>query len=110
MRWLFSKTRSVSLKIQRLVGFKRDWKGMTLAKGSNWGSFTMEFAAYLVSNKDFILKRFRGVPCADGCYKQTMALPSGFRNTLFAIEREANGRKIDWTRGCPYVWRTCDYV
>lgn len=103
--------RIVFLKLQKTLGFKRNWSNLKPYKGTNWVSITTEFASYLVSNKDFILKQFKGVYCADEVYKQTMIMNSDFKETVFdmSLNLAGNTRVIDWNRGKPYVWRECDY-
>lgn len=108
--------RHAFLGLQKAVGYKRDWHGLRLGKGLNWASMSEDFCRYLVEQRRFILKRFRGVPCADEIYKQTMALNSRFDATIHAYSRgNSEGiRLMDWKRGNikagnPYVWRMEDW-
>lgn len=105
VRWLFSLYRNAIIRMQRIVRFKRKWQ-IKLYKGSNWVSITSDFARYLVDNEDYILKTFRYVPCADEIYKHTLIMSSPFSDTVDSVGMT---RKIDWERGCPYTWHSCDF-
>ena len=109
---LFAKSfRKTAVSLQRLIRFKRKWDGLTLKKGSQWISITSEFARYLVDRKNFILKKFQGVICADEIFVQTLIYNSPFRDTIYDYERiKPCFWKIDWTRGNPYVWRDEDFT
>lgn len=102
----------VTLLIQRSLGIKRKWSPLKPFKGSNWVTISSDFAQYLVDNKDFILKRFKGVFCADEIYKQTLIMNSPFRNTLVDTTSDNAGftRLIDWEKGNPYIWQVHDYL
>lgn len=99
------------LKIQKVLDLKVDWKGYHLAKGAQWVSITMDFAKFLVSNKNSIIRKFKYVYCADEIYKQTLVLSSKFKDTVLTHDNEYLGylRKIDWQRGNPYIWHSTDF-
>ena len=105
-----SVVRKTWLSIQKALKLKVDWTGYHLAKGTNWVSITQEFASYLVSEKDSIIRKFKFVRCADEIYKQTMAMSSEFKDTIMLMDDEYKGcmRMIDWKRGRPYIWRITD--
>lgn len=99
------------LKIQKALKIKVDWTGYNLAKGAQWVSITMNFAQYLVSNKNMIIQKFKHVYCSDEIYKQTMVMSSEFKDTVMTHNDAYFGymRKIDWDRGNPYIWRSTDF-
>ena len=103
--------RHLSVNLQRMTGYRRSWKGLELKKGSQWVSITPDFARYLVDNRPFIMKRFKGVICPDEIFVQTMLYNSEYRDTIRDYEGKNYDefRLIDWQRGNPYVWRTTDY-
>lgn len=103
--------RTMAVAMQKVAGIKRKWKGIEIKKGSNWVSITGDFAAHLVKNENSILKKFRGVICADEIFLQTELYNSDFSETVldFYGEKEGSLRKIDWERGNPYIWRKKDF-
>lgn len=102
--------RRTFVKFQRVCRFKRNWDSYTIGKGTNWVSVSYDFAKYLVDNQKRIFRKFKGIPCVDEIYKQTMLLSSEFKDTRANFETVSNCvRRIDWTRGEPYVWRMTDY-
>ena len=115
-RLLFARAaRKGWVGVQKIFGLKRRWSGLKLARGLNWASLSPDFIRYLVENRDYILKRFRGVVCSDEVYKQTMIINSEFDSTVRAYSRgNSDGiRLLDWKRGNvkagnPYVWRMAD--
>ncbi|MDE5886618.1 MAG: beta-1,6-N-acetylglucosaminyltransferase [Muribaculaceae bacterium] len=102
--------RQTALNIQKLFNVKRKWE-VKVYKGSEWVSITGAFAKHIVLREKEILNLFKGVPCADEMYKQTIIMNSDFKNTVFDIERDFGGdtRLIDWERGKPYVWHDMDF-
>ena len=97
--------RKISVSSQKIIRFKRNWKGLAIKKGSQWVSISSPFAKYLVDNEIFILKRFKGVICPDEIFIQTMLFNSPFAGTVV----NDNLRKIDWKMGTPYIWHTGDF-
>lgn len=102
--------RRVLVDMQRLVGYRREWDGMTIRKGAQWCSISGEFCAYLLEQKEYIMRMFRHVPAVDEIFIQTMLWNSPFRERKYMGEEgiSTNFRAIDWGRGNPYVWRTKD--
>lgn len=101
--------------LQKMFGYKRDWKGLKLARGVNWVSVSKEFARYLDDRKDEILRRFRNTIVPDEIYKQTLIINSPFDHTVRAFSRgNSDGiRLIDWERGngigSPKTWTMDDW-
>ena len=102
--------RKLLVELQRLVGYRRDWDGMTIRKGAQWCSISGEFCAYLLERKEYMLRKFRHVPAVDEIFIQTMLWNSPFREQKYVGEEglSTNFRAIDWGRGNPYVWRMED--
>lgn len=102
--------RRVLVDMQRLVGYQRDWDGMTIRKGAQWCSISGEFCAYLLERKEYLMRIFRHVPAVDEIFIQTMLWNSPFRERKYVGEEgiSTNFRAIDWGRGNPYVWRMED--
>ncbi len=107
---MLNKYRDAMVSLQKVTGFRRRWR-MKLYKGCEWVSITSEFAKFLVENEDFILKKFRYVPCADEIYKQTLITASAYKDTVYSTALDFAGmtRKIDWKRGGPYTWHSNDF-
>lgn len=102
--------RLLTIIAQQALGIRKSWKGYTLGKGDQWGSMSMDFVRYLVERKEWILREFKYVFCADEIYKQTLLLSSPMASTRVVAdeEREECKRAIDWGRGAPYTWRRED--
>lgn len=85
--------------------FHRD-NSLTFKKGATWVSITEDFCRFLISNEEFILKRFNYTCCADEIFLQTVLWNSPFKDNIYSLEDEYEGcmREIDWNRGNPYVW------
>jgi hypothetical protein len=102
--------RKVFLMFQQFVGYKRNWNGLTIMKGSQWVSISKDFCGYLLERKYWILEKFRHVPAADELFIQTIIFNSPFRNKIWKgnPEDSTNLRAIDWERGNPYVYKIDD--
>lgn len=101
--------RDVFLFFQKSMGYRRKWD-MEMKKGAQWFSITDEFCRYVVSQKDFIIKKFRNVSCIDEVFMQTL-LYNWNRHKIYNQENEIGGalREIDWNRGLPYTWGKDNY-
>lgn len=102
--------RNLTLIIQKLLHIKRNHK-LQFYKGSNWFSITSSFCTYIVSKKQDILQTFKHTLCPDEIFLQTYLMNSPYKDSLYSIDKteEGNQRKIDWTRGSPYVWKETDF-
>ena len=106
----------VLVKIQELLHINRWGKDINnIGFGANWFSITHEFACHVVSQTDFILKRFKYTLCADEIFIQTVLNKSDFRNNVYVYDGyNPTGylnimRHIDWQRGNPYVFKNDDF-
>lgn len=113
--FFFKCLRHAFLKIQKTIKYKRNWEDLKPVKGSQWVSISEDFAKFLISKKNYILKRFKGVLIPDEIYKQTMIVNSPFNATVNAVSRgNSNGiRYIDWSnsnhKGSPKVLSLNDW-
>lgn len=100
------------ISFQDAFGLKRTYSDISrLYKGANWVSITGELCNYIVSQEKRILSLFKGIPCADEIFLQTIVANSPYANTVFdyGIDFAGGTRVIDWTRGKPYTWRASDF-
>lgn len=97
------------LIIQKAFGIRRK-KETDFQKGAQWFSITQAFAKYLISQKDWVLKRFKHTLCPDEIFVQTVLWNSPFKKNIYSLQDEQKGnmRLIDWQRGHPYVWQDDD--
>lgn len=79
--------------------------------GSQWFSITPECLEAFLAKEEVIKKRFRFSFCGDEFIMQSFlnSMPS-LLSKVYVCENEwtQNRRLIDWIRGTPYVWRSCD--
>ena len=98
--------RRIIVRMQTVFGGTRN-KDIILKKGTNWVSVTNDFVKYLLTQKEFIYKRFNNTLCGDEIYKHTICWNSDFKNNLYCIDDEAVGcmREINWqhSAGYPYL-------
>ena len=96
----------------RISGINRI-KNLDVQKGSQWFSITYDFAKYLLSQKDFVLRQFKHTFIPDEFFVQTVFINSPFQSNLYHKEFDndntANMRYMDWERGYPYVFRIDDF-
>ena len=102
------------MKLQKLFGINRIKKeSKEFQFGANWFSITHEFAQYVVSQEQWIKKRFAMTTCADEIFLQTVLVNSPFKKELSdkAFEGDYSSclRHIDWKRGNPYTFRNSDF-
>lgn len=99
-------------KLARILGINRI-KNLHVQKGSQWFSITGDFAKYVFSQKNFVIKQFNHTFIPDEFFVQTLLINSAFKNNLFMPncnnDHFACARLIDWKRGNPYVWTSEDY-
>lgn len=96
------------LELQRKLGIDRTKKcgGMIFYKGDQWFSITHEFAKYILSKKNNILKMYKLTNTPDEIVIPTLALNSAFSYKVKNITL----RQIDWKRGMPYEYVLDDYA
>lgn len=114
-RNLFNKILAqIALKFQKLFRVNR-LKNMdiTVKKGTNWFSITHDLAQYVVSKENEIEKMFSYSYCSDEVFLQTLVFNSKFWNNVYIADFTDNqlacARLIDWNRGKPYIFKSCDF-
>lgn len=100
-----------SLALQKLLGIRKNWGRYKLGKGCNWVTVSPELVKYLLDRKDFIIKNFRFIKCADEVFMQSEILNSDFRNKLY---RNPEGltdhvRYMEWQGDSPRPFVSADY-
>lgn len=110
-RFLFSRDFQSNSKVKRVfrkihamaqslpgLGRKIDAE---VKKGSQWCSFTKDFASYVLSRKDWIEKHFKYTFCPDEMVMQTLVWNSRFRENIYDTDNEFRGcmRYIPWENG-----------
>lgn len=108
--WFVRKIPSALVLVQRLLGMRRKYD-VELAKGPQWFSITNALCEYLLAHSSEILRRFRYVCCPDEMFLQTEVVNSPFIRIIYDPNDQFRScmRKIDWLRGSPYTWRSCDF-
>ena len=110
---LWKTMNKLSLSIQKAIGIDRI-KSHSLAVGSQWYSITDNLARYICDKEKEISKRYRNTFISDESAIQTIVAESNFSGNVFWKASEynvpGNLRRIDWTRGKPYVWREEDFI
>lgn len=107
---LTALVRNSVLTLHKLTRYNRK-HNIQFQKGPNWVSITNEFCSLLIQHKVHILNHLRYSLCPDEIFLQTIIWNTPFRSRLYC-EKDVNKgslRKIDWTRGNPYVWQMEDY-
>ena len=95
--------------IQKKLGVKTGF-----SRGCNWNSITHELASDYVKYEDALMNRMKYTLSSDESVLQTYVRDYG--KGRWEIYNESSKdyddtvfRKIDWTRGYPYVWHIGDY-
>ena len=113
--WFVAIIEWVSLEVQKFLKIDRTKyeKNIEYKYGANWFSITNKLAEFIIEKESWIRKRFKNTKCADEIFLQTIVYNSKFKNNLYYDKMDDNYiscmRKIDWTRGTPYVWKNCDF-
>lgn len=98
------------VKLQKVLGVSHN-RDIQLYQGSALFSITDKCADYVLSQKNWIKRRFRFSLAADEVYLQTLLMNSNFCNSIAEISSEVtcNARLIDRTRpdgkNSPHIWR-----
>lgn len=109
------KLENVSIRMQKGLRINRSGrnKNITFYKGTNWFSITDDLTRYILSKRKWISDTFRMTKCCDEVFIQTLAGNSQFLERIYDFsnqdDNEAAMRLIDWKRGRPYVFRSCDF-
>ena len=102
-----------NIELQKKVGINRiKDENFSLRVGANWFSITSELAKYVLSKESLINSMFSYGYCADELFLQSIVYNSPFFEKvckLYENDNENCKRLIDWKRGNPYIFKTCDY-
>lgn len=96
-----NKLERISLTAQMKLGIHRVKNIDQIYGGSNWFSITSEAVQIVLSEWHRWKKTFRYCYCGDELFLQTIIMNSSRKEF---ISEKGNLRKIDWTRGSPYIW------
>jgi len=109
-RNLYSVFRSLFLRLQELLGIKRN-RDVDFQKGSQWVSLTEDMVQYLLGKEEWIHKTFTHTFVPDECVLQTLCWRSPFRERLYNTERDGIGcmRAIGWRGSVLEDWKPADY-
>lgn len=110
IRCCLEKMEDISLAIQKRIKVNREFYC-----GANWYSITHELARDFCLHRKEILKKVRWTICSDELVLQTFVRCISQNKYFIYKETDDDSdytsleRAIDWKRGEPYVWRSCDY-
>ena len=109
--WLNEVTKRLNKYLSILLSLVIHRSKLHFAKGANWVSISQKCVEYVISQKNFVMKRFNFTFCPDEFFIQTLVWNHPeLRQALYHPEDEYEGcmRLIDWKRGNPYVWTLAD--
>lgn len=114
VRKIRDKTNDLLIYAQKVMGIDRIKNAeFSYMKGANWFSITNEFAKYVVSKEQWILKTFSNTICGDEMFLQTLIYNSEFKDNLYSKKFNNDYlsilRYIDWEKGNPYTWGVEDF-
>ena len=109
-RNIYSAFRSVFLRLQELLGIKRN-RQEYFTKGSQWVSITEQMAQYFLNHKAWAKKTFTHTFVPDECVMQTLCWNTPFREKLYSTQSDGEGcmRAIGWKDDELYDWSDSDY-
>ncbi len=104
----------ISVGIQKLIGINRIKKRkIKYMNGDNWFSITHELAQYIISKKSTLNEQYKYTKSSDEIFLQTIIYNSKFKKNLYKNNYDDNHedcmRKIDWSRGRPYIFKSSDF-
>lgn len=105
----------IQIRLQELFHINRlKDNDLVFYHGSQWFSITDELAQDLLKEKERIKKIYKNTNCCDELVIQTFIVNSDkWFSRLYDSKMDdsycANVRKIDWSRGGPYVWKKNDF-
>lgn len=109
----FIKIRKFLIKLQKKLGYRvKGIEGYEVKKGYDWYSLTHNATLYLVKQEPIFKKAFYRAFCPTENFAHTLLWNSDFKENLYLINSTDTCaqclRYIDWQRGSPYVFRSCD--
>lgn len=107
---LTAPVRNLVLLLQKITGFRRR-SADDFRKGSNWVSITHDFCTVLLAHRDALLRQMRHTLAPDEIFLQSLLAATPYMADVYRPTdgADASMRRIDWTRGAPYVWQDGDF-
>lgn len=109
---IFKRLAKLEFGVQRLLKVNRLKNcPYEVKKGCDWYSITHDAAVYLMENEPIFKKYFYRSFCPTEYFAHTVLYNSDFRDCFYDLDDEFHGlmRFVDWDRGRPYVFRSCDF-
>lgn len=98
-------------EIQRILRLGKD--NQQLYNGSALFSITHRCAEFVISNEDYIQRRYSHSMSADEVFLQTLLMNSDFKDKIYCFEKKgSNCYLIDWQRksgNSPYTFTSADF-
>ena len=90
--------------------FRRNYD-VKLKMGPQWFSLTNSCVEYLLAKEKTFFCKFKYTKIPDEIAIQSAVWNSPFKENIYDLDDQYHSclRKIDWTRGGPYVWREKDF-
>lgn len=106
---LTAPLRNFFLILQKISGYRRSCE-VEFHKGPNWVSITPVLCKLLLSKKEWVMRRMKQTLCPDEIFLQTILWNSPLKANIYSAPAGCSPamRRIDWQRGSPYVWQSCD--
>lgn len=107
--FLIKIVRRAFLEVQEILGIKRH-KDILFKKGTNWVSITSDLVAFVLSQKEEILKMYSYTFCADEIFIQTICWNSSFKEHVYDLNNSRNSSKrmIQWLNNELVDWEIED--
>ena len=109
-RWMFHiQEKFVNWQLYHRF-FIRDYN-MQLKMGPQWFSITSACVEYLLGKKKYFHSKYKYTKIPDEIAIQSAIWNSPFKENIYDLDDQYHSclRKIDWTRGGPYIWREKDF-
>lgn len=115
LHYITSPLYNLSLSIQDIISFRRNFSQYNFKKGFFWCSLPNDFVSYILQRKKEIIQRYQFTLCGDEIYIHTLLWNSPFRERIYNLNDPERGslRKIDFlhgnNHGNPHVWTISDF-
>lgn len=104
----------LSVLLQKIMRINRIKNTSTIyLNGDNWFSITHNLALYVLTQQNKLESQYKYTKSPDEIFLQTIVYNSKYKENLYNKEydnsHEACMRKIDWSRGRPYIYKIDDF-